>query len=130
MQRIIKDDVGNVFEEEDEIAECFATYFEHLFSSTNGGDMEPVLNLVEPLVNAETTSMLAASFRRDEVTYALSQMHPDKASRYDGMNALFYQSFWSIIGKDVIDKIMNFLNNVDDVGVVNQTHIVLIPKKK
>lgn len=75
------------------MAECFISYFEDLFNSNGPGDMDPVLNLVEPKINDEMAAGLAAHFRREEVTYALSQMHPNKAQGPDGMNALFYQSF-------------------------------------
>ena len=126
----IKDLMGTWYEEEDDIAECFASYFENLFTSNQVGDMAPVVDLVEPKINAEMGQQLAAPFRREEVIQALSQMHPNKAPGPDGMNALFFQSFWGIIGEDVVDKIMLFLNNGEDIRAVNQTHIVLIPKKK
>ena len=57
-------------------------------------------------------------------------MHLNKAPGPDGMNALFYQTFWAHVGDDVTDKVLNMLNNVDNIGAVNETHIVLIPKKK
>lgn len=128
--RCIKNAAGDVFEEEEDIMECFVDYFNHLFTSTNNCDMDPVLDLVDPLVDDRMKEMLAAPYRREEVSLALSQMHPNKAPGPDGMNALFYQTFWETIGEDVTDKILNFLNGVDDIGAVNQTHIVLIPKKK
>ena len=105
-------------------------YFENLFTSNGLGDMDPVLNLVEPKINSDMAAELAAPFRREEVILALSQMHPNKSPGPDGMNALFYQSFWNFIGEDVVDKIMLFLNNVEDISAINQTHLVLIPKKK
>lgn len=126
----VKNLSGNWFDDENEISESFASHFEELFTSNMAGDMDPVVDLVEPKISANMASVLAAPFRRQEVTQALAQMHPNKAPGPDGMNALFYQSFWSTIGEDVIDKIMLFLNNVEDIGEVNQTHIVLIPKKK
>lgn len=100
----IKNEVGICFEEEEEIIKCFANNFEQLCSSNNEGDVAPVVDLVEPLINAELGAMLAAPFRRDEIIFALSQMHPNKAPGPDGMNALFYQSFWHKIGEDVIDQ--------------------------
>lgn len=75
-------------------------------------------------------AMLVAPFRREEVSMALSQMHPTKAPGPDGMNVLFYQTFWDNIGDDVSEKILNLLNGVDNIGAINQTNIVLIPKKK
>ena len=46
----------------------------------------------------------------EEVKAALFQMGPTKASGPDGMNALFYQMFWHIIGNDVSFAVLDFLN--------------------
>ena len=37
-----------------------------------------------------------------EVKRALFAMHPDKASRLDGMNPEFFQKIWHIIGPDLV----------------------------
>ena len=128
--RRIRNEAGTWYEDEEEIMECFANYFEHLFQSNESSDMAPVINLVKPMLSTEVAAQIGAPFRREEVTEALSQMHPNKAPGPDGMNAMFYQTFWDTIGEEVITKVLNLLNNVDNIDVVNQTHIVLIPKKK
>ena len=43
-------------------------------------------------------NILSSEFSADEVKTTLFQMGPTKASRTDGMNALFYQKFWHIVG--------------------------------
>ena len=126
----LRDEAGTWFDEEEEITECFVSYFETLFGSENNCDTDPVIDLVQPLVEDTMKDMLAAPFSGDEVKRALDQMHPNKAPGPDGMNALFYQTYWEIVGEDVICKVLNFLNGVGNIGDVNQTHIVLIPKKK
>ena len=57
-------------------------------------------------------------------------MGPAKAPRPDGMNALFYQKFWRIVGDDVTSVVLDFLNSSTMLPEINYTHIVLIPKIK
>lgn len=39
---------------------------------------------------------------QEEVRRALFQMHPDKSPGPDGMKPDFYQSYWHIVGIDVV----------------------------
>ena len=50
-----------------------------------------------------------ATAMEDEVKTSLFMMHPGKAPGPDGMTALFYQQFWSIIKKYLVDMVNNFL---------------------
>lgn len=66
----------------------------------------------------------------EEVKTDLKQMHPTKAPGPDGLPALFYKKIWDSIGGDVVSYVLNLLNNGGPVDQINNTHIVLIPKKK
>lgn len=75
-------------------------------------------------------NILSSEFSADEVKTTLFQIGPTKAPTPDGMNALFYQKFWHIVGNDVNNAVLDFLNSGNMLLEINYTHIVLIPKVK
>ena len=56
-------------------------------------------------------NILSSEFSADEVKTVLFQIGPTKAPTPDGMHALFYQKFWHIIGNDVTNAVLDFLNS-------------------
>lgn len=60
----------------------------------------------------------------------LQQMHMLKAPRPDRMAPLFFQKFWLVVGKSVINAVLHALNTGDIPTPLNHTYVVLIPKKK
>ncbi|XP_074315430.1 uncharacterized protein LOC141651628 [Silene latifolia] len=85
---------------------------------------------VQGRVTAGMNEIFSAEYRGEEVLEALTQMHPLKAPGPDGMNALFYQSYWHIVGPSVTRTVLGILNGGEFPVAINSTHIVLIPKKK
>ena len=126
----IKDEAGNMYDKEPEIEEIFVNFFEDLFTTGAQVDVQNVIDKVEVEVSIEKYHLLAAPFVGEEVKEALFQMHPSKAPGPDGMSAMFYQKFWGIVGRDVIEMVLGVLNNGEDIAKYNHTHLVLIPKKK
>ena len=80
--------------------------------------------VVTPGMNIE----LMKPFVCEEIQKALFRMHPTKAPRPDGMSVLFFQKYWHIVGDDVSNAILDFLNSGRMLGSINFTHIVLILK--
>uniref|UniRef100_A0A803PLI3 Reverse transcriptase domain-containing protein n=1 Tax=Cannabis sativa TaxID=3483 RepID=A0A803PLI3_CANSA len=66
----------------------------------------------------------------DEVRKALFQMHPDKSPGPDGMTPGFFQKYWHVVGQDVISQVKQFFVTGSFPHALNETNIVLVPKKK
>ena len=74
--------------------------------------------------------VLSSKYTAKEVKVALFQMGPTKAPGHDGINALFYQKFWHVVGDTVVLAMLDFLNNGNMLPKINHTNIVLIPKNR
>lgn len=73
---------------------------------------------------------LARGFSRLEVVEGVKSMHPSKSPSIDGMHASFYQTYWEEIGEYVTNLVLRYLNGELSFDKLNETCIVLIPKKK
>ena len=73
-------------------------------------------------------SKLSRAFTREEVVFALKQLHPTKSPGPDGMLALFFQKYWSIVGTNVLNMVLNVLNSCMSLSEINRTNIALVPK--
>lgn len=103
-------------------------YFSDLFKSSNPSNFEQILDAVERRVTPAMKNELLRPFCEKEVTTAMRQIHPTKAPGPDGLSAVFFQSFWNIIGHDVVAFCLDFLNGNGRLASVNETNITLIPK--
>ena len=71
---------------------------------------------------------LSMRFIAMKVREATFQMGALKSPGPNGMPAFFFQKYWNIVGEDVVEAVLNFLNNGDFIDDIIQTFIVLIPK--
>ncbi|XP_074314415.1 uncharacterized protein LOC141649629 [Silene latifolia] len=128
ISRLIDDD-GNTKTDEDGIGAMAIDYFQRLFTSSNPTNFE-VLEGMGQRVLPEMNACLSNEYSEEEVTEALNQMHPLKAPGPDGMNGLFFQTYWGTVGPAVVSIVLKILRGEELPTEFNKTNIVLIPKKK
>ena len=117
-------------EEEEEIAVVAANYFDSLFNAGTCPQIDDCLSTVPHKLTPEMQQTLISEFTAEEIKAALFQMGPTKAPGLDGMNALFFQKFWHVVGTTVVNVVLDYFNFGIMVPAINHTHIVLIPKIK
>ena len=100
-------------------------------SSTNGThELVEYKENVHPCVSLAMNAELMREFTTTEVNISLSQMHPLKSPRPDSYSACFYQMSWNIVHTEVCNAVLDFVSSGNFVNSINNTHIVLILKKK
>ena len=114
----------------EDVARVAVDYFDNFVCAGSCNQMEECLSTVLAKVSPAMQDMFSRAFTADEIEEAVFQMGPTKAPGPDGMNALFYQKFWHIVGNDVVNAVLEFLNNGVMLLDLNHTNIVLIPKVK
>ncbi|XP_060968432.1 uncharacterized protein LOC133035987 [Cannabis sativa] len=97
---------------------------------SNDVGVQLLLSFILNCLSDVDVQMLNEPFTSDEVKAALFQMAGDKAPGLDGVNAMFYQKNWSTLGSDLCVAVLSILNNNADISTINDTVIVVIPKKK
>ncbi|KAL8157814.1 hypothetical protein AgCh_002506 [Apium graveolens] len=102
---------------------------ENLFIAAST-DFEEVIEYTPHLISLEQNLKLVSDVTREEVKSALFQMHPDKTPGPDGMTPAFFQKHWDILGENIFKMTRDFFTTGVILQGLNDTNIVLIPKKK
>ena len=100
--RWVKDAVG--------LREMAKNYFNNLFLAPNMVRLYNTLAFKQKVTMLENGSLLSP-FAMDEFEVAMRQMHLDKALWSDGLNPAFYQSFWLVLGKEIFNACVCWLEN-------------------
>lgn len=70
-----------------------------------------VVDSIRQVVTAKMNEKLVADFTIDEVKVVLKQMAPLKAPGPNGILPLFYQNYWALLGSNVSNSILHYLNS-------------------
>lgn len=94
------------------VENVFCSYFQDIFTSSSPWptDINEVIETLPIKVTTNMNTWLSSPFTEAEIKVVLFQMHPSKASRSDGLAALFFQKFWDIVGDDLTKNNLAILN--------------------
>jgi hypothetical protein len=82
----------------------------------------------EKLSNAQN-DILTAPFTEEEVKKAVFDSYSDGAPGPDGLSFIFYQRFWVLVKKDIMDLFVDFSEGKLDIYRLNFAVITLVPKE-
>lgn len=91
---------------------------------------DEVMECIAQRVSQDQNSELLREITEEDVKKAIFQMNTDKAPDPDCMTLAFYQKSRGIVGKDVVDLVREFFTTGEILQGLNDTNLVLIPKKK
>jgi hypothetical protein len=104
-------------------------FFEGLFTRDENVDPAIIIDMLHERVDEAMNEKLCAPFSEKEIGDALFQIGPLKAPGPDGFPARFMQRNWDIMRHDVTRAVQRFFEEGIMPEGVNDTAIVLIPKK-
>ena len=105
-------------------------YYQELFTTANLQQHKVATNSINSIVSEDMNAQLTSDFKVWEIQQAIKQIALLKAPGPDDMPHLFYQHYWNLVGDDVCQSILKFLNIASLPEHLNHTFIALIPKKK
>ena len=101
--------------------------FEKLFSSslTYSERYSSIANQWQVTLSEEESEALNHDVSKEEIKEALWSMKPFKALRPDGLRAGFYQRFWLVVGKSMVEEIKDIFLKKRILEYLNRTLIAL-----
>lgn len=125
------EDKHGVWQDNEEAIEGIVIdYFSDIFSSQKPAEWDNIIDKVRCKVTQRMNALLTREFSAAEIQSAAFQIGPNKAPGPDGMSAKFFQSYWHIVGHDIIKAVQSFFHLGKLLKSINFTNVVLIPKVK
>ena len=124
----MKDNNGNWISNREAIGGCFVDHFKTIFTTSHPSFPTGLENIIPHNITNEDNDWLCRIPDYGEIKSAVFSLRSYKSPRPDGMPALFYKHYCSIIESDVINTVTSFFSNVYMLKAINHTFLALIPK--
>ena len=108
IKKLLRDD--GVWVQGTEMKNYIKGYFSKLFTSEVLQPDPVVLSLVKRKMTDEMNRALMAPYTEEEVKKALFDIGDLKAPGPDGLHAIFYKRFWSMLGEDLTKEVLQAVN--------------------
>jgi len=106
-------------------------YYKNLFRYEKKEDINinDEFFLEEQKVTEQENLALEAPFTENEIKKAVLDSYADGALGPDGLSFMFYQCFWDLIKKDLMNMFDDFYSDKLDIFRINFAAITLVPKE-
>uniref|UniRef100_A0A2N9FQS3 Reverse transcriptase domain-containing protein n=1 Tax=Fagus sylvatica TaxID=28930 RepID=A0A2N9FQS3_FAGSY len=104
----VKDDVRNSITCKKEIRAHMVEKFKVLFTEESVNFPQDLEDLIMPSVTDQDNACLCRIPSLEEIKATIFEINSHKAPGLDGLSALFYKRYWSIVGSSVIKAIQSF----------------------
>eukprot|EP00253_Pinus_taeda_P018974 PITA_18974 len=106
-------------------------HFKNLYSEKEDqGQVSSLMDEVPNLISTRKNQLLEAEFTNEEIKATLFAMEPDKAPGPNGFTAIFLQTCWHIVEKDLGRMVRKSQACQKIGGGTNSAFLALIPKEK
>lgn len=83
---------------------------------------------IGPLITPDMANQLNQPYTAAEVKKEIFDIEENKSPRQDGFGSKFFKASWEVVGGEVCNAIMDFLNTNKMLKEINSTRFTLIPK--
>ena len=125
----LKKNDGSTTMNKKEMKEISRSFFQQLYTKDDNLNPVNLLNMFHEKISEQMNADLIKPFTDEEISDALFQIGPLKAPGPDGFPARFLQRNWGLLKGEVIAAVRNFFEDEVMQEGVNDTVIVMIPKK-
>ncbi|XP_059635323.1 uncharacterized protein LOC132277486 [Cornus florida] len=123
---LVENDSGQTTEDMGHIRTWFVDFYKKLFEKRDASLQE--FDLPVKQLSVEEVEGLDGLVSEEEIKGVVMGFNPDKLPGPDGFPARFYQTFWSVVGKEVVAAVQYFLSSSGMPMGVSSCFLTLIPK--